>query len=75
MFQIITRMRVYHHDKIVHIERQAQIAFQCGDYILGKRNKYSFPEKHKHQWCKVEEGFILNLEGKKKNTIAYDYNS
>ena len=22
------------------IERQAQIAFQCGDYILGKRNEY-----------------------------------
>ena len=35
----------------------------------------SLPEKHKHQWCKVEEGFILNLEGKKKNKIAYDYNS
>ena len=26
-------------------------------------------------WCKVEDGFILNLKGEKKNKIAYDYQS
>ena len=26
-------------------------------------------------WCKVENGFILNLKGEKKNKIAYDYDS
>ena len=26
-------------------------------------------------WCKVEDGFILNLKGEKKNKIAYDYDS
>ena len=26
-------------------------------------------------WCKVEDGFILNLSGEKKNKIPYDYNS
>ena len=26
-------------------------------------------------WCKVENGFIVNLEGDRKNKIAYDYNS
>lgn len=35
----------------------------------------SLPEKHKHQWCKVENGYIVNLSGKRKNRIAYNYNS
>ncbi|MBQ9103524.1 MAG: hypothetical protein IJY57_00325 [Clostridia bacterium] len=26
-------------------------------------------------WCKVENGYILNLKGEKKNKIPYDYNS
>ncbi len=26
-------------------------------------------------WCKVEDGYILNLNGKKKNKIAYKYDS
>ena len=26
-------------------------------------------------WCKVEDGYILNLLGEKKNKIPYDYNS
>lgn len=26
-------------------------------------------------WCKVEDGFIKNLKGEKKNKIPYDYNS
>ena len=43
----------------------------CDDETI--RN--SLPEKHKDQWCKVENGFIINLAGKKKNKIAYDYNS
>lgn len=26
-------------------------------------------------WCKVENGYILNLKGERKNKIPYDYNS
>lgn len=26
-------------------------------------------------WCKVEDGYILNLNGDRKNKIAYDYRS
>ena len=37
--------------------------------------KNSLPEKHKDWWCKVENGFILNLKGERKNKIPYDYNS
>ena len=35
--------------------------------------KDSLPEKHKDWWCKVENGFIINLKGEKKNQIPYDY--
>lgn len=33
------------------------------------------PKQDPHWWCKVENGFILNLLGEKKNKIAYDYRS
>ena len=33
------------------------------------------PEHNPEWWCKVENGFILNLCGEKKNKIAYDYKS
>lgn len=26
-------------------------------------------------WCKVEDGYIVNLKGEKKNKIPYDYDS
>ncbi len=26
-------------------------------------------------WCKVENGYIINLNGERKNKIRYDYNS
>ncbi len=26
-------------------------------------------------WCKVEDGYILNLKGERKNKIPYDYRS
>ena len=37
--------------------------------------KRSLPENHKDWWCKVEDGYILNLEGEKKNKIPYRYDS
>ena len=33
------------------------------------------PGQNPAWWCKVENGFILNLKGEKKNKIAYDYDS
>ena len=35
----------------------------------------SIPLKNKEWWCKVENGYIMNLLGEKKNKIPYDYNS
>ena len=33
------------------------------------------PKHDPHWWCKVENGYILNLLGEKKNKIPYDYES
>lgn len=35
----------------------------------------SLPSQNPKWWCKVENGYILNLLGKRKNKIPYDYNS
>ena len=33
------------------------------------------PKNNSEWWCKVKDGFIMNLKGDKKNKIPYDYNS
>ena len=34
-----------------------------------------FPRNDPSIWCKVEDGYIINLKGERKNKIPYDYNS
>ncbi|MBQ8431041.1 MAG: hypothetical protein IJX26_03800 [Clostridia bacterium] len=43
---------------------------ESDDVILNQ-----LPNKNPVTWCKVEDGYIINLLGEKKNKIAYDYNS
>ncbi len=33
------------------------------------------PAKNPNWWCKVVDGYIVNLKGERKNKIPYDYNS
>lgn len=33
------------------------------------------PARNPAWWCKVENGYIYNLKGERKNKIPYDYNS
>ena len=33
------------------------------------------PKQDPHWWCKVEDGYIMNLLGEKKNKIPFDYDS
>ena len=35
----------------------------------------SLPVNNPEWWCKVENGYIVNLKGEKKNKIPYDYDS
>ena len=43
----------------------------CSDDIILD----DLPKNNPKWWCKVENGYILNLLGEKKNKIPYDYNS
>lgn len=60
----------------------AEIMIHVKDLELVKDNGLSdeeiiedLPGHDPNWWCKVENGFILNLKGEKKNKIAYDYDS
>lgn len=33
------------------------------------------PKNNPDWWCKVKDGYILNLKGERKNKIPYDYDS
>ncbi len=33
------------------------------------------PGRNPNWWCKVEDRYIVNLKGERKNKIPYDYNS
>ena len=35
----------------------------------------ALPKQNPKWWCKVEDGYIINLLGEKKNKIPYDYKS
>lgn len=60
----------------------AEIEINVSDLELVKENKIAdsaildaLPQKNPKWWCKVENGYIMNLLGEKKNKIPYDYNS
>ncbi len=69
-------------DNIFKLEDDIYTAIKIEDLELFKEGGMTdeglyrnLPENHKDWWCKVENGFIMNLEGKKKNKIPYDYDS
>ena len=35
----------------------------------------SLPSRDPRWWCKVENGYIINLLGQRRNKIPYDYES
>ena len=43
----------------------------CNDSVIFN----DLPENNKDWWCKVEDGYIINLKGERKNKIPYDYES
>ena len=58
------------------------IPIYVGDIETIKNGNYSdeqilndLPKNNPKWWCKVENGYILNLLGERKNKIPYDYNS
>lgn len=41
----------------------------CSDALIEK----DLPASHKLQWCKVENGYIINLKGERKNKTPFKY--
>ena len=57
-------------------------AIKVEDLELVEEGNYSdeqilqdLPKQNPKWWCKVEDGYILNLLGEKKNKVPYDYES
>lgn len=48
--------------------------FSSGE-VSDKMILEALPKNNPDWWCKVEDGYILNLKGERKNKIPYDYNS
>lgn len=70
--------RVHYHEIIDDVF----CAIKIEDLELVKENNYDesellrdLPNHNPKWWCKVENGYIMNLLGEKKNKIPYDYNS
>ena len=58
----------------------AEIEIHVGDLELVTDNgltdeeiMHDLPKHDPHWWCKVEDGYIVNLLGERKNKVAYDY--
>lgn len=55
--------------KIEHLEL-VEYGFASDDILLEEIGARSG-----EKWCKVVNGFIMNIVGDKKNKVAFDYNS
>ena len=58
------------HIKVEDLELVETYNEYDDEYLLN-----NLPNNDPRWWCKVENGFIYNLLGEKKNKIAYDYDS
>ncbi len=45
------------------------------DYITDNKILAALPNYDPRWWCKVEDGYIINLKGERKNKIPYKYDS
>lgn len=69
-------------ENIYKLEDDILCPIKIKDLKLIKDNKCSdewildaIPLHNKDWWCKVEDGYITNLKGERKNKIPYDYDS
>lgn len=69
-----------HYDEL---EDDIDLPISIEDLELVEENKKitdeiilsNLPANNPAWWCKVENGYIMNLLGDKKNKVPYDYNS
>lgn len=78
--RVYDSMFMKNKDNIFKLNEDVCEGIKIRDLELVKDNKCSnslieqdLPDNHKNQWCKVENGYIINLKGERKNKIPYDY--
>ena len=57
--------------RIEDLEFVKESGYKVTDEVLLK----DLPSQDPRWWCKVEDGYILNLKGERKNKIPYKYDS
>lgn len=62
----------WYKDCLINVE---DLEFVEDGGMTDKQILNDLPKNDPRWWCKVENGYILNLLGEKKNKIPYDYNS
>lgn len=69
-------------DNILKLQKDICLGIKISDMEVVRESSVdnneiynNLPENHKDCWCKVENGFIVNLKDEKKNSIPYCYNS
>ena len=69
-------------DNILKLQKDICLGIKISDMEVVRESNVdnneiynNLPENHKDCWCKVENGFIVNLKDEKKNSIPYCYNS
>ena len=75
----MTKFESYTQDQFPLREKFRTLKAMMSYYVfrqLDNNDIYNnLPENHKDCWCKVEEGFIVNLKGEKKNNKPYHYST
>ena len=87
-FVVFQDQRVYDkefmsvEDNIFKLEDDICTGIKIEDLELVKDNNCTdstifndLPDNHKDWWCKVENGYIINLKGERKNKVPFDYDS
>lgn len=71
-----------HEDNFLSLDDDVLCPIGIKDLKLVKDNNCSdekilesIPLHNKNWWCKVEDGYITNLNGERKNKIPFDYDS
>ena len=71
-----TEYMVIFSDRYSPEEEDIYIPMYVGDIeTVDEMILEDLPKKNPKWWCKVEDGYIINLLGEKKNKIPYDYKS
>ncbi|MCM1533711.1 MAG: hypothetical protein NC099_03560 [Corallococcus sp.] len=73
---------MFHTDDEYNFYKDCEIRIEDLEFVEESKRKITdeilleeLPSNDPRWWCKVEDGYILNLKGERKNKIPYKYDS